>query len=639
MWGTADEHKKVLIAIGLRAEDNEVDVFTFPFESTTEEFYNLMLNEWREEHEVPFPEGFSQLSRPLSAVDSLLPDNLKVDRMDIIQRAQTEWHFVVLSNRLYQSFHAELQEIAEKLKNSDNYSNHLWEEMKQTWERIQKNIFDKTLMRDHGQELREMTNDIFTQLKNMRKSLDSETDKVSAEFAAVFNDKLDSVEEKIKGGLGLQPLFNDLKRLQKEFKEAQLSRGDRSKIWKRIDNAFKAVKEKRFGEKSTRDSSTLDRLNRRYSGLMAAIDKMQKSINRDNKDKSFQDNRIANTEGQLEAQIRMAKIKMIEERVNSKNEKLEEMLKTKGELESRIEREKKFQEEQQQEKQRKEEIKEAKETVKQKIAESITEQADQVDAESLEKAAQAIAEQKAKSAKKKPKESMFDAIRETVGESLTDLSDSIGAVASVVGDHLEESFKEGKEEAGEKAHELKEKAKHFAEGLKEKASHFAEDMKEKASHLDETLGFSDKTKDKLHHLKEDADATMGDIGDAVEELKKETKQKAHDLKETAKHVAADLKEKADHLAEEVKEKATHLDETLSLSDETKAKLDHLREEAEEKMKDLGEAFEELKTGAREKLDSIQESAKHLAEEVKEKFDQMTSEVADSDAEKKDDNVS
>ncbi len=641
MWGTADENKKVLIAIGLRADDNEVDVFTFPFESTTEEFYNLMLNEWREAHEVPFPEGFSHLVRPLSASDALLPENLNVDRQDIIQRAQTEWHFVVLSNRLYQSFHTELKEIGEKLKNTDNYSNQLWEEMKQIWERIQKNIFDKTLMRDHGQELREMTNDIFTQLKNMRKSLDTENDKVSTEFANTFSSKLDAVEEKIKGGLGLQPLFNDLKRLQQEFKEASLTRGDRSKIWKRIDNAFKAVKEKRFGEKSNRDSSTLDRIDRRYQGLMAAIDKMQKSINRDNKDKGFQDNRIANTDGQLEAQIRMAKIKMIDERVKSKNEKLEEMLKTKADLESRLEREKKFQQEQLKEKQRKEEIKEAKESVKQKIADTINEQAEQVDAESLEKAAKEIADQKSKSStKKKPKESMFDAIRETVGESLTDLSDSIGAVASVVGDHLEESFKEGKEEAGEKAHDLKEKAKHFAENLKEKASHFTDDMKEKASHLDDTLGFSTKTKDKLHHLKEDADAKMGDIGDAVEELKKETKQKAHDLKESAKHVAADLKEKADHLADEVKEKATQMDEKLSLSDETKAKLNHLKEEAEEKMKDLGEAFEELKTGAKEKFDSIQESAKHLADEVKEKFDQMTSDVADSDAEKKeDDNAS
>ena len=248
---------------------------------------------------------------------------------------------MVLSNKLYQSFLNELKEIKEKLTGSDNHKNPLWEEMKETWEKIQKNIFDKTLMREHGQQLREMTNEIFTQMKDMRKNLDTEVDRVSREFADKFNKKLDEVEEKIKSGLGLQPLFNDLKRMQQEFKDADLSRGDRAKIWKRIDNAFKSVKEKKFGEKSTKDTSALDRLSRRYEGLLSAIDKMEKSIRRDDKDKHFQDDRIANTDGQLEAQLRMAKLKMIDERVHSKNEKLAEMLKTKIELEDRINREKK----------------------------------------------------------------------------------------------------------------------------------------------------------------------------------------------------------------------------------------------------------------------------------------------------------
>lgn len=548
MWGTTDENQKVLIAIGLRADDNEVDVFTFPFESTTEEFYNLMLNEWREEHEVTFPEGFSHLTRPLSAVDSLLPENLKVDRQDIIQRAQTEWHFVVLSNRLYQSFRNELQEVSDKLENADNYSNHLWEEMKQIWERVQKNIFDKTLLRDHGQELREMTNDIFSKLKNLRKSLDAENDKVSAEFAEVFNSKLDAVEEKIEGGLGLQPLFNDLKRMQKEFKEARLNRNDRSKIWKRIDAAFKAVKEKRFGEKGSKDSSALDRLKRRYNGLLSAIDKMEKSISRDNKDRSFQDNRIANTEGQLEAQIRMAKIKMIEERVNSKNEKLEEMLKTKADLEARMDREKKFQEEQQKEKQRKEEIKEAKETVKQKIAEAISEQADQVDAESLEKAAQAISEQKTGKGKKQKKESMLDAIGETVGESLIDLGDSLEAVASVVGDHIEDSLKEAKEDVKVKAHDLKEGVKHLAADMKEKASHLMEEAKGKASEIDESMHLSEKAKETLHHLREEAEEKLDELDEVMDDFKKEAKEKFESLKKGAKHLAEELKKKMEDKA-------------------------------------------------------------------------------------------
>src|SRR5690242_6992776 len=94
MWGNNEKDQKVLIAISLRAEENIVDVFTFRFETASEEFYNLMLNEWRENHEVPFPENHTHLERPLTASDSILPDNLKVDRPDIIQRAQTEWHFL-----------------------------------------------------------------------------------------------------------------------------------------------------------------------------------------------------------------------------------------------------------------------------------------------------------------------------------------------------------------------------------------------------------------------------------------------------------------------------------------------------------------------------------------------------------------
>ena len=569
MWGSNEKDQKVLIAIGLRAADNVVDIYTFPFETTTEEFYNLMLNEWRESHEVPFPEGFQHIIRPLTAADAILPPELKVDRSDILQRAQTEWHFVVLSNKLYQAFLGELNDIRDKLKGADNYKNQLWEEMKESWEKIQKNIFDKTLMREHGQQLREMTNDIFTQLKDMRKNLDTEVDRVSREFADKFNTRLDEIEEKIKSGLGLQPLFNDLKRMQQEFKDADLSRGDRAKIWKRIDNAFKAVKEKKFGEKSTRDTSTLDRLTRRYEGLMSAIDKMEKSIRRDDKDKHFQDDRIEHAEGQLEAQIRMAKLKMIDERVNSKNEKLAEMLKTKGELDERINREKKFLEEQKKQQTLKEELKEAKENVKQKIAETIHAQADQLDAEALGKAAEAIAEEKARKGKGKPKESLFSAITDTIGDSLTDLGDSIGAVATVLGDKIEETFKDIKEEAKEQA----DKAEDLFDNVKKETEEKVADAKEGAGHI------MDDLKEKAQHFAEGAKEKAEKVGDSAEELSDEAKAKLAELKEEAKEKFDDLKEAAEHLSDDVKDKVA--DMALGLKEKFKDIADSFKEEKDD----------------------------------------------------------
>lgn len=591
MWGSNAKDEKVLIAIALKADENVVDIFTFPFESTSEEFYNLMLNEWRESHEVSFPEGYSHIIRPLTASESILPSELKVDRPDIIQRAQTEWHFVVLSNKLYQSFLTELEEIKEKITGTDSYKNQLWEEMKEAWEKIQKNIFDKTLMREHGQQLREMTNDIFTSLKNMRKEMDSEVDRVSRGFADKFNSKLDEIEEKIKSGLGLQPLFNDLKKLQGEFKDAQLSRGDRSKIWKRIDVAFKQVKEKKFGEKSTRDNSALDRLNRRYEGLLSAIEKMEKSIKRDDKDKSFQDDRIANTEGQLEAQIRMAKLKMIDERINSKNEKLAEMMKTKAELEERINREKKYLEEQRKHQAIKEELKEAKENVKQKIADNIHAHADAQDPDALQKAAEAIAKEKASKAKSRPKETMLNAISETLGESLKDVGDSIGAISSVVGEKIEEAFKELKDDVGELVNEAKEEIKEKSEDLKEK---FSKNKKEDPG-------------ESLNDQEEGSTKEGEDLGDKIQEV-------FRNLSDNAGQLMEDVKEEVKETFDELKEKLSR--EAKEGSENASKATDSATEDIADKIQN---AFNDLKNDAGKLFNDVKEEVKESIEEVKEKF--------------------
>ena len=607
MWGSNEKDEKVLIAVALNADANAVDIYSFPFESTSEEFYNLMLNEWRESHEVSFPEGYKHIVRPLTASDPILPENLKADRPDIMSRAQTEWHFVVLSNKLYHSFLNELEEIKEKIKGSDIYKNHLWEDMKQAWERIQKNIFDKTLLREHGQQLRDMTNDIFTELKNMRKEMDSEIDRVSRQFAEGFNKKLDTIEEKIKSGLGLQPLFNDLKQLQQEFKDANLSRNDRSKIWKRIDVAFKAVKEKKFGEKSSKDTSALDRLQRRYEGLLSAIEKMEKSIRRDDKDKSFQDDRIANTEGQLEAQIRMAKLKMIDERINSKREKLAEMEKTKVDLEEKINREKKYLEEQRKQQVLKDELKEAKENVKQKIAENIHSQADNVDADALEKAAEAIAQEKAGKAKSKGKETFLGAVGETLGESLEDVGDSLGAIASVVGEKIEEAFKDLKDDTDEAVKKIKDEIKDSFENVKSK-------MKKEDS------GKEGEGQESSSFSGEPFQTTTGDAADkdesAFERISDKVEEAFKDLKEEAGDVVKEMKEKVKETVEEVKEKFKKEDKGTDASDASDTKTENTFSDVTNKLEDV---FQDFKEEAGNFFEDVKEEVKEAVEEVKEKL--------------------
>ena len=104
IWGTNAQDEKVLIALELRPNDNKVNLYTFPESLATEDFSKKMLNEWRNGQEIEFPEGYETSERELSVTEGLLPDDLKVDRGDLIQRAQTEWHFVVLSSKLNEAY-------------------------------------------------------------------------------------------------------------------------------------------------------------------------------------------------------------------------------------------------------------------------------------------------------------------------------------------------------------------------------------------------------------------------------------------------------------------------------------------------------------------------------------------------------
>jgi hypothetical protein len=449
LWGTNAEEKKVLIAIGLRALENKIDIYTFPEEIVTEAFGKQLMDEWRLGEEVAFPEGYAHIEKELSMTEGLLPEDIKVSRGDLVQRAQTEWHFVVLSAKLNQAYQSEYAELKEKIEQLNSYDSATWNSLKEFWNKVQGQVRDKNLFREHANTLRDGINDLFSKLKELRHSMDEEFHKTSDEHFKKFASTLEDIETRVKEGMNLTVIFDELKRIQREFKDTKFTREHRSKLWQRIDGAFKNVKEKRFGNKAYNDSSPLDRIQKRYDGLLNAINKMENSIRRDKDDLSFQNHKIEKSEGQLEAQIRQAKIKMIEERISSKNDKHEDMLKTKAELERKIESLKAKEAKQK-------EIEAAKAAAKEKIAADIEAQKANLsddEAEKLEKAAEALKDEgspkdtkSTESTSDEKEDSLFGAIGTTMGEALTDVVDTIKAVAEVIGDRIEDKVDEIREE-------------------------------------------------------------------------------------------------------------------------------------------------------------------------------------------------
>jgi hypothetical protein len=438
LWGENAANEKLLIGIELLERDNKILIHTIPHKVATEEFYQMMLDKWRENHDITWPAEKVTIERPLSMSDGLLPDEIKVDRTDVIARAQAEWHFIVLSNKLYETYKSEVDELKDKVDNLIEYSEDQWKDLVEFWGKVSNHLKEHTLFRDHGTILKERTNILFDKLKELKKTAQKQADVKSKELASELTSEINEIETKIKEGLGLGPLFDDLKKIQEKFKNTDLTRGDRNSIFGKIDAAFKALKEQKGSRPQRKEGGgqhhELSRTDSRLAGLLDAIKKMEANIKRDQNELDFQNKRIAQTEGKFEMQIRQAKIKIVEQSIESKQVKLDDMIKTRQMLESRVTNLKD-----------KETKNEAKEQVKQKIAASIESNKKNLEDQDLKLEAAAneinIANQpKPESKTEINSDSILGAITAIAGGTIEDLVNTAKAIGDVIEDRIEDTI-------------------------------------------------------------------------------------------------------------------------------------------------------------------------------------------------------
>jgi polyhydroxyalkanoate synthesis regulator phasin len=469
VWGTNADNEKVLIALELKADANKVMLYTFPEAVANEEFVKKMMDEWREGKEVTFPDGHTTLERELSVTDSLLPDDLKVERTDVVLRAQTEWHFVVLSTKLHAAYQQELADFREKIEALSNYDNNIWENLKAFWDKVQTQSRERNLFREHADSLRDNINELFDTLKKLRSRMNSEFAAASQATLDEFNKALDDIEARIAaGGSKLNSVFEDLKQLQRRYRDARLNNEHRNQLWERLDGAFKKAKERKFGP-SANEGSLFERHERRLSGLSEAVKRMEDSIRRDEDELNFQRKKVDVSEGQLEAQIRMAKIKMIEERLASKREKLAEMKQTRAEVERQANIAKDKEARRAEKEADKQKIEAAKEQAKSEIAAQI--------------------KTKSESPAEKAGE-FFEAASTVLGDLLVDALDTAKAVATVAAEKADDIV----DEVVHKATESLESAKGIIDDVVHKAAEKVEEVAESFKKEEEIA--TDK-KDKL----------------------------------------------------------------------------------------------------------------------------------------------
>ncbi|MDO8367054.1 MAG: hypothetical protein Q7T20_09670 [Saprospiraceae bacterium] len=512
IWGTNAESEKILIALELQAETSIVLLHTFPESIVDEEFVQKMMHEWREgNEEVTFPEGVQTTERELSVTEGLLPETIKADRADLVQRAQTEWHFAVLSAKLYAAYLQELAEFKEKVETLSTYDNKIFTNLRSFWDKVQNQSRERNLFRHHADELRDGINALFEQMKEARKRVNSEFNAASQGVYAGFSKALEEIEERINTGGGkFNSVFDELKKMQRDYHHTRMSNEHRNKLWERLDAAFKKAKERKFGPE-VNAGSIADRHDKRLSSLEDAIKRLEESLLRDDEELVFQRQKVNTSEGQLEAQIRGAKIKMIEERANGKRERLAELIKARNDVHRQANSA-----------HEKEARMAAKEAERQQIEAKKAAIKSEIEAETHAKAAAAAA-----ATTQAPKEdSLFEAASNLLGDVMLDALDTAKAVASVAAEKAGEVLSEARDKAEEAYHEATEKAGEVLSEAREKAEVAYSAATEKAG---EVLS---EIKEKAGDAYSEAKDMAGEVSAKAKEVYSEAKEKAGDIYES-----------------------------------------------------------------------------------------------------------
>jgi len=259
----------------------------------------------------------------------MLPENIKTPKTDVIKIAEQEWRVRVLSFRLYQHIKQQIEQLDTRASNLSIFSKDVWEESKDVSRSIKENTLDRNIKKKQTTELRNSLDAVFDKLKKLQNAEQEKFLGVSKGHLGDFRQKISEVVTQIGKGNTGKKLFDQLIQYQQEVKGVDMTIRDRNALRLNFNEAFEALK-------ASRQSNYGNRMNARVNGLKSAIGKMEASIKRDKDNVGYQSGRInKNNTTQLEYQLRSAKLKLIEDRIQSKEQKLHNMYLTLKDLEKK----------------------------------------------------------------------------------------------------------------------------------------------------------------------------------------------------------------------------------------------------------------------------------------------------------------
>ena len=319
--GNVKDAQDVVLAYELQEAEFRLALHVIPKKLLNKELMETLSNDWVNGGTFSFPEGTETIYPDINA-DSILPDDIKSDKTGEIRHKQNEWAVQLLTNKLWESYLIELDNLKKRATDLNSYDKGLFEDAKSYWERVLEHKKERNITQERLDKIKEDVNAIFEQLKTFRKTESAEFEKSSNAARDIIAEKLNSVKSRADEKANFKALHDDIKAIQHEFRNQRFMKSDENAVRKAFDDAFHYISEQR-------NKYFSDKFETRISGLKDVIFKMEKGLERDRKDVQYFESKANNPRIQsLELQLLKVRIRQLKETITSKEDKLKDIEKT-----------------------------------------------------------------------------------------------------------------------------------------------------------------------------------------------------------------------------------------------------------------------------------------------------------------------
>lgn len=338
LWGEIGTDRKALIAIHLDEETAKIHTYAFPREEVSKEIQDALFVEWKNGGEYTFPDTAIHWEIDANS-DSILPEEVKVERLDVVLQSQHKWSKKLMSSKINQLLTDEVKLLEEKASVVADYDQSLWDKAKAQWEKIASYQKKNEITWEQTTVLKDKINAVFEALKAVKRINHENEDQANAVLVKSYFKKLEDLQSKLIYNDQWKHIVDELKKIQTELKDAAIRWNQKRAIYNQVNTIFDDLRKYRMTEVVSKTQERITQLNKILSGL-------KDSIARDKESYAMQVEKMQHyTRGKLSEAELSNRFGFILDKTKEKETKVAGIMQTIAQLKADIEKEKKQQQE------------------------------------------------------------------------------------------------------------------------------------------------------------------------------------------------------------------------------------------------------------------------------------------------------